>query len=230
MELTRRLERIASHVPLGTIVADVGTDHGYIPIYLVKEGVSPKAYAIDVAKGPLKKAEMNIEANGVKELVVPILSDGLHQLGDRKVDTLIIAGMGGMLIKRILVEAKHQLKKIPTLILSPHLDIAVVRKVVHKLGYEITLEDFIREGQQFYPIILCNHGKEKYENEVEYKYGKKLIESCHMEYREYLQVLIMKNIELKKELLKKNTPASIKRIDEIEKDSEAICEVGKWLK
>ncbi|PKM52363.1 MAG: hypothetical protein CVV02_01020 [Firmicutes bacterium HGW-Firmicutes-7] len=230
LELTKRLERIASYVPQGDIVADVGTDHGYIPIYLVKKDISVKVYAMDIAKGPLEKAEKNIEESGVQEAVETILSDGLKQLGDREVDTLIIAGMGGMLIKKILSEGKHYLENIPRLILSPHLDIEVVRKEVHKLGYKITLEDFIREGQKFYPILVCDHGKEKYKKEVEYKYGKSLIESSHMEYREYLQVLIMKNMELKRQLLLKNTLASRIRIMQLDKESETICEVGKWLK
>lgn len=229
MELTKRLERIASYVPQGTIVADVGTDHGYIPIYLVKENLSPKAYAMDIGKGPLKKAEKNIKAHGLEEMIETILSDGLQQLGDRKVDTLIIAGMGGMLIEKILMEGKDCLKNIPNLVLSPHLDIQAVRKVVHKMGYEISFEDFLREGQQFYPIIVCHHGIEKYENEIEYKYGKKLIESCHMEYREYLQMLKMQNLNLMKNLLEKNTPASIKRYKELQEDSDMISEVAKWL-
>lgn len=229
MELTKRLETIANYVPKGNIIADVGTDHGYIPIYLIKEGISPKAYAMDISKGPLEKAKNNIEAYNVNNYIEPILSDGLKALGDRKVDTLIIAGMGGMLIKKILLEEQVKLKSIPNLILSPHLDVEEVRRTVHQLGYSINLEDFIKEDNKYYPIIFCSHGTEHY-TDIEYKYGKSLVPSCHKTYKEYLQGMLYNNNNLKETLLESGTPSSLARFNELNLESKDLMEVIKWLK
>lgn len=228
MELTKRLERIANYVPIGNIVADVGTDHGYIPIYLVMKGISPKAYAMDIRKGPLEKAKENITFYKVENYVEVILSDGLKELNNRQVDTLIIAGMGGMLINKILTDGQNKLQDIPNLILSPHLDTDQVRRKVHQLGYSITQEDFLKEEGKFYPIIICQHGEEHY-NDLEYEYGKSLVNSCHKTYQSYLNLLFIQNNNLIEKLQNTKTPSSLKRLIELEKVSKDISEVIKWL-
>lgn len=228
MELTKRLKTIASYVPKGNIVADVGTDHGYIPIYLVKNGISPFAYAMDIRKGPLEKANTNIKLYGAENSVETILSDGLRELGNRKVDTLIIAGMGGMLIHKILVEEQDKLKDIPTLILSPHLDVEQVRRTVHQLGFYIVQEDFLEEDGKFYPIILCRHGEEHY-TDLEYQYGKAFVSTSYRTYKSYLSFVLAQNNKLCSQLKKTGTPSSLKRFQELEQVSKDIMEVIKWL-
>ncbi|MFR9099830.1 MAG: class I SAM-dependent methyltransferase [Anaerostipes hadrus] len=93
MELSNRLETIASFVTEGYVVADIGTDHGYIPIYLTSNGNCPRAYAMDVNKEPLSRAKTHIEEENAGEVVSCILSDGLHEY-QRYVDSVVIAGMG----------------------------------------------------------------------------------------------------------------------------------------
>ena len=95
MELSNRLRMIASFVTEGYVVGDIGTDHGYIPIYLTSNGNCPRAYAMDVNKEPLSRAKTHIEEENAGEVVSCILSDGLHELPQDDVDSIVIAGMGG---------------------------------------------------------------------------------------------------------------------------------------
>lgn len=215
MKLTKRLEKIASFVQQGSIIADLGTDHGYIPIYLALNNIISKAYAVDIGEGPLERAKKNIEENNVKDKVEAVLSDGLEKITDKHIDTLIIAGMGGMLIKKILFDASLKLKEIPNLILSPHLDVKEVRHTVHKLGYSIIKEDLILEDNKLYSIIVCHHGNEYYKNDYEYKYGKLLIETKNKLLKKYILERKKKYNDILLSLSNENTQASLKRKKEI---------------
>ena len=104
MELSKRLKTVAAAVTPGHRVADVGTDHGYIPIYLVERGLCPAACAMDVNRGPLARAEEHIRQEGLSDRIGVRLSDGLEKLSPEETDTVVISGMGGELICRILRE------------------------------------------------------------------------------------------------------------------------------
>ena len=107
VKLSKRLERIASFVQPGSRVADIGTDHGYVPIWLVQKGVCPSALAMDVRKGPLERAEEHVEEVGLSGKIELRLSDGLAKLKAGEADTVVIAGMGGKLTCRILEQGRH---------------------------------------------------------------------------------------------------------------------------
>ena len=95
MKLSKRLETVASFVPKGSNIADIGTDHGYVPIYLVREGQAEHAVAMDVRKGPLERARAHVEAAGLGSRIDVRLSDGLAGLKPGEADCVVIAGMGG---------------------------------------------------------------------------------------------------------------------------------------
>lgn len=228
MQLTKRLERIAKYVPINSVVADVGTDHGYIPIYLASNNRVSKAYAIDINKGPLKKAESNIKAHGVEDKVTTILSDGLKNF-DKEVDTIIIAGMGGMLISKILEDSKNKLENVNKLILSPHLDDESVRIKVHQLNYKIINEELLFEDGKYYPIIICEKGKEKYNNPKYYKYGKILIEKKDATLKQLLDKKLNTNENIIKAINKQNSNSASIRIKELDKEVKEIEEVISWL-
>ncbi len=107
MELSNRLETIASFVTEGYVVADIGTDHGYIPIYLTSNGNCPRAYAMDVNKGPLSRAQEHISQYGLDAYIETRLSDGLEALKPGEGDTLVIAGMGGPLVEKIVLTGQR---------------------------------------------------------------------------------------------------------------------------
>ena len=104
MELSKRLTKVASLVTEGASVADIGTDHGYIPIYLIENQIAARAIALDINKGPLERARMHIVGHGLKGQIETRLSDGLKEVKPGEVDTMIAAGMGGGLVIKILRE------------------------------------------------------------------------------------------------------------------------------
>ncbi len=154
MELSKRLAAIAGFAPAGCAVADVGTDHGYVPICLVKEGVAKRALAMDVRKGPLARAEEHIRAYQLEGRVETRLSDGLAQLREGEADKVIIAGMGGGLMVRILEGRAHLNGCIHTYVLSPQSDWGLVRRYLRREGMRILREEMIEEDGKFYPILL----------------------------------------------------------------------------
>ena len=149
MELSNRLETIASFVTEGYIVADIGTDHGYIPIYLTSNGNCPRAYAMDVNKEPLSRAKTHIEEENAGEVVSCILSDGLHELPQDDVDSIVIAGMGGDLVVRILEQDFDKLANVKELILSPQSHLERVRHFLNDHGFRILEEEFLKEDGVF---------------------------------------------------------------------------------
>ncbi|MDF1616262.1 tRNA (adenine(22)-N(1))-methyltransferase [Petrocella sp. FN5] len=183
--LSDRLQAIAKMVPHNSIVADIGTDHGYLPIALVKTNQVSKAYAMDINEGPLMKARENIMSYGLESQVIAIRSPGLERL-PMDVNAVVIAGMGGILIGNILMTSKKKLSYVKDLILSPHLDVPHVRRTVHTLGYRIIEEKMIIDQEKYYTILKCKQGQEVY-TDLEYEYGKKLMEEGTDTFLAYLE-------------------------------------------
>lgn len=173
MNLTERLQKIVDLVqrPEGIIV-DVGTDHGLVPIALAKKFPNRKIYGLDVNKAPLAKAMANAQAYRVGDQVEFKLSDGLQACLGQPLATVIITGMGGILMKRILEEARASLTAATELILSPHSDPCLVRRVLHKLGFSIQAEHYVKEAGKIYLIIYALAGQDDPYREGEYGYGK----------------------------------------------------------
>lgn len=153
MQLSKRLLAVADMVTKGNRLADVGTDHGYVPIYLVKCGRIPWAIAMDVNKGPLARAEKNIAMHAAGQYIETRLSDGVQELRPKEVDSIIIAGMGGSLVIKILTEGEATCRSVDEMILQPQSDIAKVRYYLKEHGYQIIREDMILEDGKFYTMM-----------------------------------------------------------------------------
>lgn len=221
--LSNRLQLIADMNPEGLIMADVGTDHGYLPIALVKSGKVPKAYAMDINKGPLTKAEVNIaEANATGDITT-ILSNGLEHLPP-DVESVVVAGMGGMLISKILEDQQKKLQQLKHLIVSPHLDEVEMRKKVHELGWVIKQEKMVADKGKFYTVMACVPGEESY-SDIGYKYGAVLMSQQDPVWREYLTSKLSQLYNIKKSLSIKTTPNTTERIEEINKEINEIMGV-----
>lgn len=186
MQLSKRLMQVASFVSEGNRLADIGTDHGYIPIYLVKNGVVPYAYAMDINKGPLLRAKEHIEKEGLCDKIETRLSNGLDKLFSNEADSVLIAGMGGALIVDILVRGEEVLASVDELILSPHSEWEDVRRYLAINGYDIIREEMLVDIGKYYVIIKAKKGSLKDYDEVSYKYGKLLIEAKSEVLKEYL--------------------------------------------
>lgn len=205
MKLSKRLQTIADFVKKGAVVADIGTDHAHIPIYLIKNNIISKAYACDINKGPLEKAKENINYYGVKNIELR-LSNGLEKLKTDEADTVIIAGMGGELITDILERGRRFFDTERKFILSPHTKIDEVRKYLLSNGFEITKEDMCIDEGKFYTVMEAKYteNKEMY-SEAELLYGKYLIENKHPVLLRFLKkeeakyISILSNIGLNEE-------------------------------
>ena len=134
MQLSLRLSAIAEMVTEGNRLVDVGCDHGYLPVYLILEKKIPRAIAADVGKGPLSRAREHIHQYGLDNYIETRLSDGLKEIGKEEGDTLVIAGMGGPLMEKILTEGEETRKGFRELILQPQSDIPHVRKFLFENG------------------------------------------------------------------------------------------------
>ncbi|MCD8333682.1 MAG: class I SAM-dependent methyltransferase [Clostridiales bacterium] len=152
IKLSRRLLALAGMVTPGNRLADIGTDHGYIPIFLCQTGVIPSAIAMDVREGPLSRAEAHIRECGLEDRIRIRLSDGMEQLGDGEADTVLIAGMGGRLMHRIL-SAKSVPAGVTELILQPQSDVALIRWWIRENGFRIADEDMVEEDGKYYPMM-----------------------------------------------------------------------------
>lgn len=214
MNLSKRLQLIADKVPKCDVLADIGTDHGYLPIELIKNGIARKAYAMDINKGPLEKARKNIASAKEDGKVITILSNGLDKMPD-DTNVVVIAGMGGMLISKILEANKRKLKGLEALIVSPHLDETNLRMKLHELGFAIESETMVLDQGKYYPVIQCKRGQEKY-TPIEYTYGKYLMKRKDKVWMDYMILKEGEQRRLLNRLESQNNTDLRGRINEVE--------------
>ena len=219
MELSKRLKRIAEHVDKCESVADIGTDHGYIPIYLVKEGICKKAIASDINKGPIEKAKVNVAFEGVSDKVKCLLGPGLNPLKVGEVNGVILAGMGGNLTRDILLADMDKVKKYDFIILQPAQNPEVLREFLYKNDYEIIDEDLIKDEGRFYELfkVKYNENSEKlvFEDELEYEVSPLLREKGHPLFKEFIEKKISR-CETILSFIKEDTEAAKKRKSDLE--------------
>ena len=175
MTISSRLKLIAEMVKTPT-VADIGTDHGHLPIYLVKSGKVIRALAADINPGPLDGAKKNISHWELEDFVETRLCDGLCGINPEEYTTCVIAGMGGLLIMDILRKNLPQAQGFKQLLLSPQRDVRALRVFLHKNNFRITDEELIAEHGKYYNILDAAKGHEPAYDEKGYMFGRKLIE------------------------------------------------------
>lgn len=154
-QLSKRLSLIASLVPNGARVCDIGTDHGYLSIELIKSGVAASVIATDVNEKPLSRAKKNAEKSGIS--IELRLCDGLAGITPNEADTVIIAGMGGEVISGILERGKEVATKASLILLQPTTSPETLREFLFKNGYEILKEEPLLENEKLYSIIACKY-------------------------------------------------------------------------
>lgn len=160
MELSKRMQAVADMVTVGNTAADVGCDHGYISIALVRQQVCPRVVALDINKGPLQRAREHIRQYAMTDYIETRLSDGVSALKAGEAHTLICAGMGGRLILHILEQGREITSAMKEWILQPQSEPALVRAYIRKRGYAICDERMVYEEGKYYPVIKVCPGKE----------------------------------------------------------------------
>jgi tRNA (adenine22-N1)-methyltransferase len=178
VQISKRLKAVASLVTKGNILADIGTDHGYVPIYLIQQKIIPRAIAMDINKGPLERAREHIAGNGLSDHIETRLSDGAHELKPGEADSILIAGMGGALAIRIITESADVFRSAAEVIIQPQSEVLLVRKFILDNGYEFLDEDMVLEDGKFYPMMRVRFSQETGDisyTDVELRYGVKLL-------------------------------------------------------
>ncbi len=161
INLSPRLSAVASFVPKGARMADIGSDHAYLPAHLLLQSKINFAVVGEVAKGPLENARHELAKQRLTDVTVLRLADGLAAVtAADQIDTVTIAGMGGLLIRDILATAKARGQVFETLILQPNTDEAVVRQWLIANAYQLTHERIVQEEKHFYEIIVAKPGKQ----------------------------------------------------------------------
>ena len=153
MKLSERMQACADLVKPGSRVADIGTDHGYLPIYLLQSGICPEVTAADLREKPLETARNNARAAGVEPKLHFVLSDGLKNISLEQIDTVICAGMGGDLIAQILSDGAEARDSRLQLILQPQSSVSDLRCFLGRNGFRILREIMAEDAGFIYTVM-----------------------------------------------------------------------------
>ena len=173
MQLSERLEKLIELAGSGTCAADIGTDHGMVPIELVRRGLFERAIASDLREGPLSAAAVHVRQADLAERISLRLGDGLGVLAPGEADVILISGMGGALMQRMLTEGEAAAR----LVLSPQSEIPAFRSFPQKNGFRITDEAIVFEDGKFYFLMTAEPGRQTPWRKAERLYGKHLLKA-----------------------------------------------------
>lgn len=217
MELSKRLKFIANYIDKCKCIVDVGTDHGYIPIYAVKNNLCEQAIASDINKDPVKKAQLNASLEGLGDKIDVRLGGGLEVVKKGEVEGVVIAGMGGNLIRDILEHDKDKLPLIKFMILQPAQNPEVLREYLYTNAYEIIDEDICYDEGIYYELFKVRKSQSNVKTELDaifYEFSPLLLKKKNPLLVPFLE---SKEAKYKKILsfIKDDTDSAIKRKEEI---------------
>lgn len=215
MKLSERLITIANLVPSNSIVADIGTDHGYIPVYLIENKISKKVIGTDISKGSLDKIIEYVKETGYGDKIDTRLGNGLEVVKPYEVDTAIIAGMGGLLIRDILEKDKKVSNSVVNFILQPMVAAKELREYLIENNFEIIKEELVKEENKYYEIIYAKKGKSFIEKEIYYEISPLLIDNKHPLLKEFIENKINMFEKIKTDLEGIATEKSQERYNEL---------------
>ncbi len=159
MNLTDRLQKAADLVPPGKAMADIGTDHGYLPIYLIEKKKMERAIACDIHQGPLDRARENLISSGMMDRISLRLGGGLSPLEKGEVDGVTICGMGGLMIRQILEDDREKAQALSWLVLQPQNHVAELKVFLSTHHFRIEKEILSQDGGQLYELLLAVPGE-----------------------------------------------------------------------
>ena len=182
--LSGRLLAVASFVEQDAVVADIGSDHAYLPSFLIKKGIVQRAIAGEVAKGPFESATRNVMREGIEQSITVRLANGLFAIEESDgVDTVTIAGMGGSLIASILENGKERLHKVKRIIAQPNIHAKAIREWAVLNDWKLVDEQILKEDNKIYEILVIEKGRATYD-EFELLLGPILLTERNAVFRE----------------------------------------------
>lgn len=221
IKLDSRLFAVASLVREGSRVADIGTDHGYVPVFLLQSGISPSAVASDLRKMPLENAEKTIGRYELTGQIKTRLSNGLENIEKTECDDIIIAGMGGLLIKEILEKAPWVKSDTYRLILQPMSHAEDVREYLFENGFKIVRELCCEDKRHCYCAIAAEFDGKTREHSPAEKYIGRIAENNDEASRVYLLNQLSRLKKRRDALKNSDTDASeVERLEKIILDFE----------
>lgn len=159
MKLTARLAAAASLIPKGSVIADIGTDHAYIPVFVCENDICPHAIAADIGKGPLQAAISHVRGSGLTDKIYCRLGDGLTCLQPGEADGAVLCGMGGPLMVKILSQSYALWQSLSFAILQPQSEAGTLRRYLYAEGWHIEAEKLVIDGHRFYEMMRAVPGK-----------------------------------------------------------------------
>lgn len=228
IKLSKRLEEIVKLIPQGARVADIGTDHALLACYLAKENISPKVIAADLNKEPLKVATNQIKGYLLEDKVTARLGDGLSILEPGEVDSVIIAGMGGSVMRAILEEHPQVIKELKQIVLQPHVGAETLRRWAFENGWKIVKEELVEEEGFYYEIMSLEQGDMHIEDDILFFLGPKLVEENHPLLIPSLDSLLKSEKGILDQLANTTNPKAKEREKQIKTKWENVKKVLKW--
>lgn len=183
IKLSKRLKAIADMISPCSTIADVGCDHGFLSIYLMENSVARRIYACDINEGPIIRARQHIREYHMENCIDAIQCDGLS--GIEACDCIVIAGLGGKLMIKILKDSMSVTASARELILEPQSEIEQFRDNLVRMGYKIIAEDYVLDEGKYYPIIKAVKGEMEL-NRMEALYGPLLLKEKNPVLKDYL--------------------------------------------
>ena len=246
MELSKRLQAVADLLDSHPCIADIGCDHGFVSIYLIRSHKAKRCIAMDVNQGPLERAAAHIKQEGLSTYIETRLSDGAKALNSpvlqeggvkAEAQAALIAGMGGRLTIRILQDSLEKFQAMEEVILQPQSEIWKVREFIEDQGWRILKEDIILEEGKFYPMMkvlvkgakgIAPHKKEA-DGDLFYHYGEYLLKTKNkvlfnfLKNEKRLYETILQNLQ------ENETPKTKVRIEEIKEMLNRIEKGLEWF-
>ncbi|PKM89770.1 MAG: SAM-dependent methyltransferase [Firmicutes bacterium HGW-Firmicutes-12] len=210
LRISNRLQALAKMVPQGMRTADIGTDHAFLPCYLISQGISPFVIAIDMNEGPFEAARRNISNYLLENYIDLRLGEGLKPLKPHEVEVLVIAGLGGSTMTEILNGSPEVVCEARRVIFQPMTDAEVIRIWLQENGWTIIDEELIYEDRRIFEIIAAEKRKSRTLSQSELCFGPLLIEKKHP----LLPDLLEKELNGLQEILKQLAKSKNKEVDE----------------